>query len=57
MRAHANRTPLTRCFTRILTKAESTEEETRVRQQADLNVEDRDAIVDLSVIFQSILDI
>lgn len=53
MRAHANRTLLTRCFTRILTKAESTEEETRVRQQADLKVEESDAGVDLPAIFQS----
>ncbi len=53
MRAHANRTLLTRCFTRILTKAESTEEETRVRQQVDLKVEESDAEVDLPDIFQS----
>lgn len=55
MRAHANRTLLTRCFTRILTKAESTEEETRVRQQADLKVEESDAKVDLLAIFQSMI--
>ncbi len=53
MRAHANRTLLTRCFTRILTKAESTEEETRVRQQVDLKVEESDAEVDLPDTFQS----
>lgn len=53
MRAHANRTLLTRCFTRILTKAESTEEETRVRQQADLKVEESDAEVDLPAVSQS----
>lgn len=49
----ANRTLLTRCFTRILTKAESTEEETRVRQQADLKVEESDAKLYLMAIFQS----